>query len=204
MGKHADAVKPFADFRAPWETEAGDEAEIDKPKLKRYIHNLVADKAKAQDSRDDTEVARKSAETERDEAKADAEKASPDESNKKVAKLTKDLADVTAERDTLVSNKERDDLRSEVLGDLDPKYAKYVNGETRDELEKALEDVKKDFGLDDKKDKDEDDENDEVEVRTRPRSKLTNGSDPDSGKGGSDEIDFDKVADDILGRSIFH
>src|SRR6476661_681601 len=55
-------VPKFDEFKAPWETEAGDDAEIDKDKLKKYIHSLLVDKDKAQTARD-------KAVGERDEAK---------------------------------------------------------------------------------------------------------------------------------------
>lgn len=199
MGKHTDALKSFDEFRAPWETADGSEAEIDKSKLRRFIYNLMSDKAKAQDARDEATEAVKAAEQERDEAKDEAAKASPDEANRKITRLEKQVADLTTERDGLVAANEQRELRAEVLGDLPAKYAKYVTGTTKEELEKSLEDVKADFGLTDEPG----DDDDEPGVRTAPRSRLRNGADPDAGKGGSDEVDFDKAADEILGTSIF-
>lgn len=199
--KHKDAVKAYDEFRAPWETADGSEAEIDKPKLKRYIYNLVTDKANAQDSREDALAAVTEAEAERDEAKTQAANANPAEAQKQIDKLTKQVADLTTERDGLVKDKELATLRGEVLGDLDPKVAKYVKGETKEELEKSLEEVKADFGIE-TKDPEEDPE-DPPEVRTRPRTNLRNGSDPEGGKAGSDAVDFDKAADQILGNGIF-
>lgn len=201
--KHQDAVKAYDEFRAPWETADGSEAEIDKPKLKRYIYNLVGDKAKAQDARDDALADLSAAETERDEAKAQAADSNGAEAQKKIDKLEKQVNDLTAERDKLVADKEHADLRAEVIGDLDPKYAKYVQGDTQEELEKSLEEVKKDFGLEAGSEEEQEDEEDEPKVRTRPTARLRNGADPDAGKGGSDAIDFDKVADEILGTGPF-
>ena len=204
MAKHLEAVKAYDEFRAPWETADGSEAEIDKPKLKRYIYNLVTDKAKAQDARDTAQEQVATVEAERDEFKAQAADANGAEAQKTIDKLEKKVADLTSERDGLVADKERSELRSEVLAGLDPKYAKYVQGETREELEKSLEEVKVDFGLD-SGDEDEDEDN-EPEVRTTPRARtkrLTNPADEKSGKGGEAEIDFDKVADDILGSGPF-
>lgn len=200
MSKHVAAVKPFDQFIAPWETEGGTDAEIDKPKLKRYIYNLVTDKAKAQDSTDEAAAAKVAAETERDDAKADAEKASPEEANKKIARLEKANADLKTERDGLVAAKERSDLRGEVLEGLDPKYAKYVQGETREELEKALEQVKADFGLGEEGDEDLDD--DEPVIRTAPRT-LTNPVDPKSGAPSDKDYDFDKIAGEIVNKGFF-
>lgn len=200
MGKHADKVKSFDEFVAPWETEGGTDAEIDKPKLKRFIYNLKFGEAKALDSRDDALAAVTAAETDRDEARAEAEKASPDEANKKIARLEKENGELKTERDKLVKDKEVSDLRAEVLEGVNPKHAKHVKGETREELEASLKEIREDFGIGDESGGDEDE--DEDNVRTRPRPKLVNAGDKESGRG-SDTVDFDKVADDILGTSVF-
>ncbi len=202
MGKHTDALKPFDEFRAPWETESGTEAEIDKPKLRRFIYNLMTDKAKAQDARDESVEAVKVAETERDEAKEEAAKASPEEAQKKITKLEAENAKLKDEAEARKAKDERDALRAEVIGDLDPKYAKYVQGETREDLEKSLEAVKADFGLEGDGNEDDEDE-DENPLRSRPRSGLRNPADDKPGKGAEGEYDFDKVADGIVGNSIF-
>lgn len=200
--KHQDKVGSFENFRAPWETEAGEDAEIDKSKLKRLIYNLKAGEAKALDASADAAEAVTAAETERDEAKDEAAKASPDEANRKITKLEKERDELKAERDGLVSEKEQNALRAEVIGNLDPKFAKYVKGATKEELEKSLAEVREDFDLPEPGAEGE--EGEEPEVRTRPR-RLSNGTDPEGSKPGSDAIDFDKAADDILaGGSVFH
>lgn len=199
--KHQDKIGSFENFRAPWETEAGADAEIDKPKLKRLIFNLKSGEAKALDAAADAAADLEAAETERDEAKEQAANANPAEAQKQIDKLQKKVDDLTAERDGLVKAKEHADLRAEVIGDLDPKYAKYVQGEDREALEKSLADVKADFGLESGDgDGDEGDEEEENPLRSTPRARkgLRNGPDPESGKGG-DEVDFDKVADQIIG-----
>lgn len=207
MPNHIEALKPIDQWRAPWETEGGTDAEIDKPKLKRYIYGLVSDKAKAQDSLDEAVEARKTAEAERDTAKEEAEKASPDEANKKIARLEEKVKNLTTERDSLVAAKEQADLRSEVLAGLDPKYAKYVHGETREELEKSLEEVKADFGLaegpDDADDDDDDDDDDDFVGRTRPRSRLRSVNDPDAGRDAGSNVDYEKIASEIIGGGLF-
>jgi hypothetical protein len=202
VGKHTDAVKSYDEFRAPWETEAGTDAEIDKPKLKRYIYNLVTDKAKAQDARDEKDEALKAAEADLETAKTEAANANGPEAQKKIDLLQKKVDDLTAEKVAREKADEHEALRKEVIGDLDPKYAKYVVGEDREALEKSLEDVKADFGI---KDGDENEEEEEEgTLRTRPRSSVKNPLDPEAGKGGGGgEIDYDKVADDILGTSPF-
>ena len=202
MGKHTDKLGTYEDFKAPWETEAGTDAEIDKPKLRRLIFNLKLGEAKALDSADEAKEKIATAETERDEAKAEAEKASPDEANKKIARLEKENADLKAEKTAREEADAHEALRKEVLGDLDPKYAKYVVGKDKKELEESLEQVKADFNIKDSSDDDED-EDDEPRVRTTPRSRLKSGTDPDPKGGGTDAVDFDKVADGIVGNSIF-
>lgn len=202
MGKHTDAVKAYDEFRAPWETEGGTDAEIDKPKLKRYIYNLVTDKAKAQDSRDETLETVKAVEQERDDAKAEAEKASPDEANKKIARLEAENAKLKDEAAARVKADEQKALRDEVLDGLDPKYAKYVQGETREDLEKSLEAVKADFGLTDDG-QEEDGDDDEPTVRTTPRTRVRNPADPAPKGGAEQEYDFDKIADGIVGGGVF-
>lgn len=202
MPKHIEALKSFDQWRAPWETEGGTDAEIDKAKLKRYIYGLVSDKAKAQDSLEEATEARKAAEQERDTAKEEAEKASPDEANKKIARLEDKVKNLTTERDGLVAAKEQADLRSEVLAGLDPKYAKYVHGETREDLEKSLEEVKADFGLDGDSDDDGDEDEDFI-GRTRPRSRLRSVNDPEGGRDTGGNVDYEKIAAEIVGGGLF-
>lgn len=200
--KHIDKVGSFDNFRAPWETEAGADAEIDKSKLKRLIFNLKASEAKSLDAKADADEALEAAEAERDEAKEAASNANPAEAQKQIDKLTKKVTDLTAERDKLVSDKEHSDLRAEVLEGLDAKYAKYVTGETREDLENSLKQVREDFGIGDGSDDDDDGDDGEPEIRTRPRN-LSNPADRESGKPGGEEIDFDKIAEDIVGGGIF-
>lgn len=205
MGKHTDKLGSFDDFKAPWETEAGEDAEIDKPKLKRLVFNARLGEAKAQDAKIETDEALVAAEKALEEAKDEAADANGVEAQKKIDRLQKKVDDLTAEKTAREEADEAKALRDEVIGDLDPKYAKYVKGETREELEESLEDVKKDFGLDDGNDDgDEDEDEDEPKVRTRPRANLKNVADKESGKGADAEIDFDAVADSIVGTSIFH
>lgn len=204
MGKHTDALKSFDEFRAPWETEGGTDAEIDKPKLKRWIHGILSDKAKAQDAREDLAADLEKAKADLDSAKDEAANANGEEAQKKIDRLEKKVADLTSERDKLVADQELAELRKDVLGDLPEKYAKYVKGETREELEKSLEEIKADFDIKDTDEDADDGDDDEVEVRTRPqaRTRLVNAADK-NGKGGEEQVDFDAVADGIVGTSIF-
>lgn len=197
--KNKDKLGTLDEFRAPWETATGDEAEIDKGKLKRFIFNLLGDKAQAQDARDDALEALEAAETERDEAKEQAANASPEEAQKQIKKLEQANADLTAKVQKFEADKAEAELRSEVLGDLDPKYAKYVTGSTKEELEKSLEQVKTDFNLGDGTDEDGDD--DVNPLLSRPRSDLTNPLTV-GGKGDDAPVDFEKAAAQIIGNRL--
>lgn len=199
MGKHTDKLGTFENFRAPWETEAGEDADIDKSKLKRLIFNLKQGEAKALDSTDEAKEQIATAEKEAEEAKEEAAKASPDEANRKITKLEQENASLKAAKEKLEADKAEADLRSEVLAGVEPKVAKYVKGSTKEELEKSLEAVKADFGITDEPGDDED--ADEGSVRSTPRTRLSNplGGQQEPPK----EIDFDKVAEDILGGSVF-
>lgn len=206
MGKHTDAVKPFAEFRAPWETEAGDEAEIDKAKLKRYIYNLVTDKAKAQDSREEASENVTRLEGELAEAKTEAASANGEEATRKIAKLERDLEAAKTKVSDLEKAQEISELRAEVLEGVDPKHAKHVVGETREELEASLKEIREDFGIPEPgeggDEEDEEDEDDEPQIRTRPRT-LRNPVDRSNEPAGGGEIDFDAAADSILGNRLF-
>lgn len=203
MGKHTDAVKSFDEFRAPWETADGSEAEIDKPKLKRYIYGLVTDKAKAQDARDEGAEALTQAQADLETAKQEAANANGPEAQKKIDALQAKVDKLQGEADARKAADEHEALRKDVIGDLDPKYAKYVVGEDREALEKSLEEVKADFNITDG-DGDDDDDDDEPKVRTTPRTKqVRNPADPQAGKGADQEYDFDKIADGIVGGGPF-
>lgn len=202
MGKHTDALKSFDEFRAPWETADGSEAEIDKPKLKRFIFNLIGDKAKAQDARDEAAESLTQAEADLEAAKKEAASANGEEAQKKIDALQAKVDKLQGEADARKAADEHEALRKEVIGDLDPKYAKYVTGEDREALEKSLEAVKTDFGLSNEPNEDNEGDEDDV-LRTRPRTRLQNGADPQGSRGGELEYDPEKVADEILGVGPF-
>lgn len=205
MPKHVDAVPALDNFRAPWETESGDEAEIDKAKLKKYIHGLVTDKAKAQDAREDAKAQVTTLESENADLKTQAESSNGAEATKKISKLEKDLAAMTTERDAALKEKTRADLLREA--GLSDTHAKYVTGEDEDAIKKSIEDVKKDFGLDDdgKPAADEagdEDRDDDLKGFVRPVSRLKTPGDP---KGGKEPVNFDpdKIAAGLLDRNLF-
>lgn len=213
---HIEKLGAYDSFRAPWESEAGGDADVDKPTLKRLVYNLRKDLAVARDTLDDTKAEVAEVEAERDEAKSQASDGSGAEAQKKIDKLTADLQKVTDERDGLVKDKETAETRKEVLGEfeaLHPKAAKYVTGETQEELEASLKEVAEDWGIDldtleaaeDPEDGDDEDNDLDKVARTSPRTKtLRNVSDRQNGKGADGAIDFDAVADDVIaGGSVF-
>jgi hypothetical protein len=212
---HVDKLGSYDDFKAPWESEAGTETEIDKSKLKKLIFNIKLDHAKSRDSLEDAKADVATAETERDEAKTQAADGSGAEAQKKIDKLTADLQKVTDERDGLVKDKEVAETRAEVLGEFaakHPKAAKYVKGETKEELEESLKEVAEDWGIDldnldgESNDDESNDDEDEIVVNNRPKAKslLVNPADKDNGKGGNEEYDYDKIAAQITqGKSVF-
>lgn len=200
MAKHTEAVKSIDEFRAPWETEGGGDAEIDKPKLRRWIHNLLVDKAKAQDARDEATEKVTALEADLEKAKDEAASANGDEAQKKITRLEERNRELQKQIDDRKAADEHEALRKDVIGYLPEKYAKYVVGDDREALEKSLEDVKADFGIED----DPSDGENDLPARTTPRQRLVNGSDPKPGAGASDEIDWEKVADDVVGGgSVF-
>lgn len=204
--QYQEKLGSLADFKAPWESEAGGDAEVDKSKLKNLIYNLKADLAKARDAGEDLKATLSEVETERDEAKKQAADGSGAEAQKQIDKLTKERDDAVKERDSLQGEKDQAALRKEVLGDFEaanPKAAKYVTGTTKEELEASLEEVKADWGISEE-DPEETEEEESNPLRSRPRTGLLNAGDKESGKPGDKPFDADAVADSILsGRSIF-
>lgn len=202
MPKHVDAVPALDNFRAPWETEAGEDAEIDKPKLKRYIHGLQVDKAKAQDAREEAKEAQSAAETKAAAEKKRADDASGTETAAALTKAEKERDEAREEVKALKAEKAQADLKASVIGDLDPKYAKYVTGETEQELKDSLKQVREDFDLPDPADKskddddedDDDDDDDRPSLRRQPR--LTNGRPKDDSD--DSNFDVDKIAAQIV------
>lgn len=205
--KHIDQLGSYDTFKAPWQTEGGEDAEIDKSKLSRLIYNLKKDFALARDAHEDTKATLTETETERDEAKTLAADSNGTEAQKTIDKLTKERDAAVAKADSLEAAKAKADLKAEVIGDLDPKYAKYVVGDTKEDLEASLESVKADFGIEDGEpgepgeEGEGEDSDGEPIVRNRPRS-LLNPADKANGKPGEKEIDFNAVADDALGFGI--
>ena len=195
MGKHLDKLGKIDDFQAPWESETGSDAEIDAAKLKKYLFNLLTDKAKAEDAAE--EANGKVAEAEKNLEDAKAEFAKGDTTGK-VAELEGKLSKAQEEAKTAQGNL----LRLEVATEkgLTPKQAKRLQGETKEDLEADADEILETFGVQPAKQQDEDDE-DENTGRTSPR-RLNLVNPGDSGDGGG-EIDFEKAAAEIVGSRVF-
>lgn len=187
MGKNTDKLGTLEDYRAPWETESGSDAEIDKAKLKRLMFNLKLGEAKALDAK--TEADEKVTEAEADVAKykKQAADSTGEEAQKALTKAEADLAAAKATVKKLETDIANRDLRSEVLAGVDPKVSKYVVGETKEELEKSLKEVKEDFGIteksgDDDGENDGDDDDDDfthITPRSKVKTPLDKGDDKD-------------------------
>lgn len=196
MGKHLDALPAKSDFRAPWQTESGEDAELNPKQLRDYLYNLRVDKAKAQDAAD--EQAAKVTELEAANATLTQERdaASPDEANRKIARLESQVAALTTERDGLVEANAQRELRAEVLGDFateHPKAAKYVTGTTKEELEASLADVREDFGIT------EGEGEEDNPLDSQPKSRLRTGSQRNGDPEDTGAFDADKIAAEIMG-----
>jgi hypothetical protein len=197
VGKHTDALGSFDTFQ--WGSTVPDEGEIDRGKLKRYIFNLLTDKAKAQDARDEAAEDVKKVQQELDTAKSEFAKG---DTEGKIAGLERKLADAESKRDEVQASFDR--LEVGIEKGLTPKQAARLQGKDRTELEKDADDLLETFGVqkattNDDDDDDDDDEGD-LEVRRQPRP-VVNPGDPKPNSTG--EIDFDKAAAQILDQRRF-
>jgi hypothetical protein len=203
VGKHTDELGSFENFKAPWETDAG-EVEIDKARLKKYLFNVVTDKAKAQDARDESAEKVTQIEQELETAKTEAAKGDPDG---KIAKLEKKLE--KAEESTAKAQLALDRLEVGIEKGLTPKQAARLQGEDREALEKDADEILETFGVqksttqetDEEREEREEREEEEAEEaaatgRTSPR--LVNPNDPKSGPAA--EPDYEKIADGVATR----
>lgn len=185
------------DFKAPWENglKEGDdpnEVEIDRDKLKRYIHGVLSDKEKAQEKVE-------ALTTERDEAAAKlAEKEREGESETEKLKRERDEALKKAET---AGEKSIETLKLEVALDkgLTKTQAKRLVGTTLEELAADADELLKDFGATRKNSDDDDEDDDEDEApRSTPKTKTRNPGDPG---GDSPNWDPNKAADAYFATS---
>lgn len=199
MGKHTDQLGSFDDFQ--WGSTVPDEGEIDRNKLKRYIFNLLGDKAKAQDARDEATENVKKVQQELDDAKQEFAKGDPEG---KIAKLEKKLAEAEGSASEVQAKLDR--LEVGIEKGLTPKQAARLQGADRTELEKDADELLETFGVqkattkDDEQDDDDKDEDDDLDLRRQPRP-VVNPGDPKPSAGG--EVDYDKIAAGILDNRRF-
>lgn len=198
MGKHTDKLGSLEEFKAPWESDTGSDAEIDATKLKKFLFNLQLDKAKAEDAAE--EAAEKVTKAEQDLKDAKAEVAKGDKTGK-IAELETKLAEAegNAAKATLALTR----LEVATEKGLTPKQAKRLQGATKEELEADADELLEDLGVKQSNDNDnEDEDEDEPTGRTTPRPKLNLVNPGDTGNGGG-EIDYEKAASEIVGGSLF-
>jgi hypothetical protein len=200
VGKHLDKLGSLEEFKAPWESDTGSDAEIDATKLKKYLYNLQSDKAKAEDAAEEAAEKVTKAEQDLKDAKAEVAKGDP---TGKIAELEGKLA----EAQTAATKAEQNLLRVEVATEkgLTVKQAKRLQGETEEELKADADEILEEFGVKATKQDDEDEhdeDEDEPTGRTTPQRKLNLVNPGDTGSGAA-EIDYDKEAAAIVGGSLF-
>lgn len=180
----------FEDFRAPWETEAGADTEIDKPKLKRYLYGLLSDKEKSQTRADEVTV-------ERDKYKEqiDAEARKGESESDKLKRENQELKDKLAKPPG--ESVETLKLRVALDKNLTAFQAKRLVGNTKEELEADADEILKAWGGTgqggDEGDEGEEGEEGEGTPPTRQPRRLRNPANNGQGSGGNQEIDITKA-----------
>jgi hypothetical protein len=207
--KHTEKLGSFENFQ--WEVFSESET-IDYARVKKYVYNLLLDKAKAQDARDESEEKIAEANTRADEAvkaqKAAEKKVTDADSTGQIAELTEKAATEAARADVAEGKL----LRLEV-GDekgLTAKQALRLQGATKEELEADADAVIEEFGLakpasENDDDDDEDDDDEEGGLRRQPTrltTPLDRREDPDKG-GPATEAEFEKAIAERMGGRIF-
>ena len=171
------AVPTLDDYRAPWETEAGGDAEIDKPKLKKYLHGLLVDKDRLQTTV--TEVT-----TERDTLKSQVE-AKAREGETELQRLQRENQELKESQGKAPAESE-ETLRLRVALDkgLTRTQAARLVGSTEEELAKDADTFLAELGR-------TPGQEEETTGRTAPR-RVQNPQEPE-GDGEGDFIDIDKA-----------
>jgi hypothetical protein len=200
VGKNLDKLGTYENFKAPWESDTGSNAEIDADKLKKFLFNLERDKAKASDAAEEAAENVKTAEKALTDAQAEFAKG--DQSGA-LAEAQSKLAKAETERDEAQGNLLR--ITVGIDKGLTPAQAKRLQGKTQEELEADADEILETFGVKppaaDEGD-DEDEDEDEPTGRTTPRAKLNLVNPGDTNSGGG-EIDYEKAASDIVGGNLF-
>lgn len=173
-------VPTLDQYRAPWETEAGGEAEIDKGKLKKYLHGLLVDKDRLQTTV--TEVT-----TERDTLKSAAEEKSR-EGETELERLKRENAELAAKQGQApAETAETLRLRVALEKGLTLTQANRLSGSTQEELaadaDAYLAEIGKTPG-------------EESTVRRQPQT-VTNGGGSGDDDGDDTPIDIAKALEQI-------
>lgn len=177
------ALPKFEEFKAPWETDAGD-VEIDKARLKKYIYNVLSDKENA-----NTKVTEVTTERDKLQAAVDEVARKDETETQRLQRENKELADKLAAKPVGEST-ETLKLRVALKLGLSETQAKRLVGSTQEELEADAEDLLKSFGSEGTAPEGED----EAPVRRTVR-RHSNPADPDPDA--PSEIDVDKAMNDI-------
>lgn len=182
------------DFKAPWENnlKEGDdpnEVEIDRDKLKRYIHGVLSDKEKAQEKVEEITTERDTLKTQLEEKAAEGES--------ETDKLKRKLAAAEAKaKKAEEPDIEKLQLEVAVEKGLTKTQAKRLVGKTLEEMSADADALLEEFGAA-RKDDDEEEEN-ETGLRRTPTTKLRNPGDPARE---SRDWDPDKMADQYFASS---
>lgn len=202
VGKHTDTLGSFETFQ--WGSNLPDEGEIDRDKLKRYIFNLLTDKAKAQDAKDESDEKVKVAEKAVEDAKAEVAAGDP---SGKIAALEKELSD--AKDETKKAQFALDRLEIGIEKGLTPKQAARLQGDDREALEKDADEILETFGVQKSTTEETDEEREEREEREaeaaeearagRISPRLVNPNDRKAAATDA-EPDYNKIADQIVSR----
>lgn len=167
----------FEDYRAPWETEAGEDAEIDKGKLKKYIHGLLVDKDRLQGQVTEVTAKRDELQTQVDES---ARKSESDAERQERERRESE------QRDSKNKELSLENLRLKVALDkgLTAVQARRLLGNTEEELAADADELVKSFGG-----RGTSEEEEPGVPRRQPQ--LTNPGDPDPGS--DSVIDIEKA-----------
>lgn len=172
---------------------------VDEEKARKVLHTLMADKAKAQDAREDALAEVKEQESKVTELQSQVDDKSGPDAKAELEKAR--AAQAKAEGEAKEANLRADRVEIAAEKGLTPSQAKRLVGSNREELEADAEELVKDLGIMPGK---QDDEEDENEGRTAPRARLNNGGDPNPDEQGSrGVVDFEAEAAKILSSNRF-
>ena len=199
MGKNLDKLGKIEDYQAPWETATGSDAEIDSGKLKKFLFNLLTDKAKAEDAAEDAAADKVKAETE---LASKAEEFAKGDTTGELGKVQVKLAEAESRAKTAQGNLDR--LTVGIDKGLTPAQAKRLQGSTIEELQADADELLETFGVTKEPAKTGDEEGEEEnEGRTAPVRKLNLVNPADGDGSGGKDYDYDKIAGEIVGGNLF-